>query len=85
MVTSQFPTPAQVNRRVSDDRLSLALSSEAPSDQVRQILQALNAACISKSLLPISTARVICPYRDPTFWAALGGFNQFVPFFFPCK
>ena len=42
----------------------------------------LNAACINKSLLPISTARVICPYRDPTFWGALGGFNQFVPFFF---
>ena len=40
MVTSQFPTPAQVNRRVSDDRPSLALSSEAPSDQVPQILQA---------------------------------------------
>lgn len=40
MVTSQFPTPAKVNRRVSDECLSLALSPEASGYQVPQILQA---------------------------------------------
>lgn len=42
----------------------------------------LNAACFNKSRLQIPTAQIICPYSDPTFWAASMDFNRFVPFFF---